>query len=75
MCILGYILLSALGVVGVIVSIQRYLSCTGLADNATNPGDRIEWYWKLGPAILYGIGNTIAAVLVYEIIIAQSPTR
>ena len=77
MCILGYILLSALGVVGVIVSddIQRYSSCTALADNATNPGDRIEWYWKLGPAILYGIGNTIAAVLVYEIIIAQSPDK
>ena len=46
------ILLSALGVVGVIVSddVQRYLSCTALAPNATNPG---EWYWKLGPYVLY----------------------
>ena len=45
-CALGHILLSALGVVGVIVSddVQRYLSCTALAPNATNPGDYAEWY-------------------------------
>ena len=77
MCTLGYILLSGLGVVGVIVSddVERYLSCTALAPNATNPGDYAEWYWKLGPTILYGIGNTILCVLLYEIIIAQSPDK
>ena len=75
--ILGFILLSALGVVGVIVSddVQRYLSCTALTDNATNPGDHVVWYWKLGPTILYGIGRTITAVLLYEFIIAQSPDK
>ena len=77
LCILGYILLSALGVVGVIVSddVQRYLSCTALAPNATNPGDYVEWYWKLGPAILGGIGKIIIIVLLFEFIIAQSPDK
>ena len=73
-CTLGFIVLSALGVVGVIVSddVQRYLSCT--APNATNP-DNVEWYWKLDPHILYGIGRTIVVVLVFKLIIAQSPDK
>ena len=77
MCILGHILLSVLGVVGVIVSddIQRYLSCKSRALNATNPGDYVEWYWKLVPCILYGIGKTIIGVFLFEIIIAQSPDK
>ena len=74
-CALGHILLSALGVVGVIVSddVQRYLSCTALAPNATNPGDYAEWYWKLGPCILYGIGRVVFNVLLFGLIVAQSP--
>ena len=77
MCTLGYILVSALGVVGVIVSddVQRYLSCTALAGNATNPSDYVEWYWKLDLCILYGIGKTIICVLLLEFIIAQSPDK
>ena len=76
-CTLGFILLSALGVVGVIVSddVQRYLSCIALAPNATNPGDHMEWYWKLNPSILYGIGRTIITVLLFEFSIAQSPDK
>ena len=77
MCILGVILLFALGVVGVVVSddVQRYLSCTAQADNATNLGNQMEWYWKLYPYVLYGIGKTIAVILVYQLIIAQSPDK
>ena len=77
MCTLGHILLSALGVVGVMVSddVQRYLSCAVLAPNATYPGDQMEWYWKLDPSILYGIGRTIITVLLFEFIIAQSPDK
>ena len=77
MSILGHVLLSALGVVGVIVSddVQRYLSCTALAPNATNPGDFVEWYWKLNPCILFGIGRAIIGLLLYEFIIAQSPDK
>ena len=76
-CTLGFILWPALGVVGVIVSddVQRYLSCTAQVDNATNPGDYLEWYWKLDPYVLYGIGRTITVVLVLEFIIAQSPDK
>ena len=77
MSTLGYNLLTALGVVGVIVSddVQRYLSCTALAPNATNPGDHLEWYRKLGPCILYGVGKTIINLLFFEIIVAQSPDK
>ena len=76
-CTLGHILLSALGVVGVIVSddVQRYISCTALADNATNPGDNVEWYWKLGPWILYKFWKTMIGILLLELIIAQSPDK
>ena len=76
-CTLGYVLLTALGVVGVIVSddVHRYLNCTALAPNATNPGDHVEWYWKLGPTILYGIGKIIITALLFEFIIAQSPDK
>ena len=77
LCTLGFILLSALGVVGVIVSddVQRYLSCTARADNATNPGDLVEWYWKLVPFIGFNSGKTIIGVLFFEFIIAQSPDK
>ena len=73
MCTLGYILLSALGVYGLIVSDN--VSCTALAHNATNPGDYLEWYWKLPPCILFGIGKTIIGVLHLEFVIAQSPDK
>ena len=77
MCTIGCILLLALGVGGIIVSddVQRYLSCTVLAVNATNPGDYMEWYWKLDPIILYGIFHTMLGVLLFELIIAQSPEK
>ena len=76
-CILGHILLLAIGLVGVTVAddVQRYLSCTALAPNATNPGDYMEWYWKLGPCILYDIGKIVVRVLRWEFIIAQSPDK
>ena len=76
-CTIGRILLSASGVIGVIVSddVQRYLSCTGLAHHAKYPGNELEWYWKLDPIILYGFGKTVSTVLLYELIIAQSPDK
>ena len=74
-CILGYIFLAALGVVGMILSddVQEYLSCS--SPNATDPGDQVEWYWKLVPWILYSSGSAITAVIFLEIIIAQSPDK
>ena len=73
MCTLGYILLSALGVVGLIVSDN--VSCSASAHNATNPGDLLEWYWKLPPCIVFCLGKTIVGVLHLEFVIAQSPDK
>ena len=72
-----FVLLSALGVFGVIVSddLQRYLSCTALADNATRPVIMWSGTGNFDPFFLYGIGKTISDVLVYELIIAQSPDK
>ena len=76
-CSLGFILLSIIGVYGIIVTgdVQRYLSCTGLSPNSTDPGNHVEWYWKLDPCIMYNIGGTVINVLLYEFIIAQSPDK
>ena len=35
----------------------------------------LEWYWKLGPYILYGVGKTIINLLFLEIIVAQSTDK
>ena len=78
MCILGCILLQATEVWGVIVSddMQRYLSCTRMALNtADRPENYVEWYWKLGPYVIFGVGRTIVSVLILELVIAQSPEK
>ena len=54
---------------------RRYLSCTALAANVTHPDSYVEWYWKLGPCILYSVGYTISYVLLLEFLIAQSPDK
>ena len=74
---LGFIILSALDVYGIILSddVQRYLSCTAPLFNTTHPCNHFEWYWKLCPYILYGVGRTISVVLLYKFIIAQSPDK
>ena len=74
--LVGYIALEALVIKGVVDSddVQSYLSC---ATNSTlvRPDYYVKWYWKLGPYLLYGVGNTITTVLLYELIIAQSPDK
>ena len=74
---LAIIVLSAFVVYGIILSddVQRYLSCTAPLLNTTHPSNHFEWYWILGPYILYGIGQTISIVLLFEFIIAQSPDK
>ena len=66
----------ALVIKGVVDSddVQSYLSC---ATNTTlvRPDYYVEWYWKLGPYLLYGVGNTISTVMLFELIIAQSPDK
>ena len=78
MSILGYVLLQAAGIWGVVVSddVQRYLSCISMAPNTTEwPDSHVVWYWKLGPFVIFGVGRAIAAVLILELIIAQSPEK
>ena len=35
----------------------------------------MEWYWKLGPWILYKFWKTMIGILLLELIIAQSPDK
>ena len=69
-CKLGYIVLSALVVVDVFISDN--VSCTAIIDN---PGQYLEWYWKLPLFIVYCTGKTIISVLLFEFVIAQSPDK
>ena len=75
--LVGYIALEALVIKGVVDSddVQSYLSCTTNTTLANPPDEYVEWYWKLGPYLLYGVGNTIIIVLQYKVIIAQSPDK
>ena len=73
---LGFILLEAVGLYSVFIydDIQRYLSCTQL--NVTvHPDYHVDWYWKLGPFLLLGTGQTLAVVLFDVFLIAQSPDK
>ena len=74
LCLVGYITLEVLVIKGVVDSdiAQSYLSCN---ITATRPAYYVEWYWKIGPYLLYGIGKTILKVLLYELTIAQSPDK
>ena len=76
-CTVGFVLLLATGVWGVLISntVERYQSCTPLDSNASVPANYVYWYWRLGPFLLYGIGKTIFDVLLLELIIAQSPDK
>ena len=81
MQLLGYVLMEASAIKGEVSSAdpQRYLSCVPLykvnASVQQIPGDNVEWYWKIGPLILYGVGQAIVNIIIYEFIIAQSPDK
>ena len=70
----GYLLLGATLISSVVLShdVHKYLSCVSTNDTDWS---HVDWYWKLGPCILYGIGSTISSVLILEFIIAQSPEK
>ena len=73
--LVGHILLKILAIVGVIISEdgRQYFSCE--ANATVDSVYEVEWYWKLGPFILLGIGRTISMVLLNVLIIAQSPDK
>ena len=76
MSIFGYVLLEAIGLYSVVVydDIERYLSCIQL-NTTVRPDYYVDWYWKLGPYVLFGTGKTLAVVVFYVFIIAQSPDK
>ena len=75
--IIGYILLEAAGIWGVVLSNDehRYVTCAELPSQPFFPDFYVKWYWKLVPFILYGIGRTIVMVVFYQFLIAQSPEK
>ena len=76
MSLIGFVLLDVVELYSVFVydDIQRYLSCTQL--NATvRPDYHVDWYWKLGPFLLYGTGKVLANVSFNVFVIAQSPDK
>ena len=79
--LLGYVLMEALVIKGELSSAdpQRYLLCVPIhqanASLRQIPGDNVEWYWKIGPLGLYGVGQAIVHIVFFEFIIAQSPDK
>ena len=74
MCIVGFMLISVTGVYQLIVSEDTVLSC-GVIVTAIWPVSYVEWYWRLCPHFVWGIGKTIAYIVILEFIIAQSPDK
>ena len=72
--LVGYIALVALAINGVVVSDDVESNLSYIV-NATLPHSPDYRYWKLAPYPLYDVGCTIAKVLMYELIIAQSPDK
>ena len=54
--------------------VQKYISC-GTFNTTVRPVNYVEWYWKVGPYLLYGIGGTVVIVLFLEFVISQSPDK
>ena len=74
-CIIGFMLLQALEVYELTsYDVQKYISC--VKHNTTMQSESyVEWYWKVGPYLLWGVAGTAFNVLCLEFIISQSPER
>ena len=78
MQLLGYILLKTVLILAIEsdgVIAQGYISCSTNVTSLAAVEDNIMWYWKVGLLILFGVGHTMAKILLIEFIIAQSPYR
>ena len=54
---------------------KRYLTCKALPVEAETPDSMVEWYWKVGPLLLWNIGNGLGFMLLLEFVVAQSPDK
>ena len=71
----GFIVLQAIKIYELVSDdAQKYISC-GTFNTTIRPGNYVEWYWKVGPYLVYGIGSTIVIVLFLEFMISQSPDK
>ena len=72
-----FMLISVTGVYRLIITedhAYKYLSCDAIVTSIW-PVSYAEWYWRLCPSFVWGIGKTIAYILILEFIIAQSPDK
>ena len=75
--ILGFMLISVTGVYQLVISddsVYKYLSC-GVIITAIWPVKYAEWYWRLCPSFVWGIGKTIAYIILLEYVVAHSPEK
>ena len=73
-CLLGKFLLDGFRIKAVVSDdTQKYLSCRNTS--VVYLDDYFNWYWSLGPYLIYGFGRTLVTVLPNVFIIAQSPDK
>ena len=71
----GFVVLQAIKIHELVSDdVHKYISC-GKFNTTIRPVNYVEWYWKVGPYLLYGIGGTIVIVLFLEFMISQSPDK
>ena len=52
------------------IYLEQHSTCT-----ISRPADYANWYWKLSPGVMYGIGHPISSNLMLEFVITQSASR
>ena len=71
----GFMVLQAMEIYELVSDdVQKYISC-GTFNTTIQPQNFVEWYWKVGPYLVYDIGRTIVIVLLLEFMISQSPDK
>ena len=71
----GFVALQAMEIYELVSDdVQKYISC-GTFNTTVRPVNYVEWYWKVGPCLLYRIAVIIVIVLTIEFMISQSPDK
>ena len=71
----GFVALQAMEIYELVSDdVQKYTSC-GTFNTTVQPVNYVEWYWKVGPCLLYRIAVIIVIVLTIEFMISQSPDK
>ena len=63
----GFVALQAMEIYELVSDdVQKYTSC-GTFNTTVQPVNYVEWYWKVGPCLLYRIAVIIVIVLFHRI--------